>query len=274
MALYAFLVLDVVANYGASMVRISPLIILGLVFLAIFKSPLLKGNASDTSTTPKYFHRGLIALIVLFTAISAFLPGFNERHPRGQNIIYLQDTDAQTAKWVSNGIGGQDQAFLDAAGFDIANTIKIPHGLTFGHKVAKPTPFKNLPPVQHTLVQNSVTDGVRTVIMDVTSSHQGYELGIAFERGFAPDTVSVNGQPTADYTQKKYWNQLTIRGPKADTFRVEFVGNAEKFASLTLIDTYSLLPEDTEGMAALRPKNSAPIHAGDRAHILKKVSLQ
>jgi hypothetical protein len=141
--------------------------------------------------------------------------------------------------------------------------------------VAKPAPFQNLPSVHHTIIDNNVTDGVRTVIMDVTSAHEGYELGIAFERGgSAPDTVSINGYPTADYTKKKYWNQLTIRGPKSDTFRVVMVGNAEKFAALTLIDTYSLLAGDTEGMAALRPKNSAPIHAGDRAHILKKVSLQ
>jgi hypothetical protein len=269
MAMYTFLVLDVIASYRESALRVLPLVILGLVFL-----PILKGKSPDKVTTPRHFGLRLAVVTLIFTAISAFLPGFNERHPRGQNIIYIQDSDTQTAHWVSAGIVGQDQEFLDAAGFNKDDNFKIPYGMAYGNKVAKPAPFQNISGVNHTIIANTVTNGVRNVVMEVTSTHGGFEIGIAFDRSAAPDTIKINGQLAADYTQKPYRDQFTIRGPKTDTFRVELSGKADIFTSVALIDTYSLLPKDTAGMDALRPTNSAPLHGGDRAHIMKTVSLQ
>ncbi len=271
MALYHFLALEVIANYGASYIRILPMILLCLILLPLFKGHRT-ANAKRVNT--RILGGVLIGLTAISTGISATSPGFDSTHPRGQNLVYIQDSTAQTAQWISVGIGGQDENFLTQAGFNPDDKVRVPFGLTFGGAVSKPAPYRDKPGILHTIISNQISGGVRSVEMDIRSSHQGYVMLMAFDQGGAPDKILINGQETADFTQSRYRRPVAIRGPKADVFRISLSGPADTFIAINLVDTYSLKADELEGMAALRPENSAPIHAGDRAHIMTKVSFK
>jgi len=214
--------------------------------------------------------------VVLATAIiSIFLPGFNETHPRGQNLVYIQNNDTGKTVWISETAGGQDPEFLKTAGFENSQRVKPIYRLAGGHSVSKPTANLNISPVDYTVLSNNIgADGLRTVILEATSSNQGYELTLAFLDSSVPDTITVNGQLAADYREKPYWRPFNLRGPGATTYRIELVGPADRFTEVALADTFSLSHDQLQGMAEHRPKDSDQLHSGDRAHIVTRISFQ
>jgi len=98
-------------------------------------------------------------------------------------------------------------------------------------------------------------------------------MNMGFDKKSPPSSVIINGQMAADYTDTKYRRPVAIRAPGKDVFRVTITVDATKPFKMALVDTFSLSPDQTEGMAALRPDISAPLHSGDRAHIFTYVEI-
>ena len=263
MAYYHFIALEVIIHYKSSHLRIAPLVLLGLAL-----APLFAGKP-----TPKFYGYALAGLTIAFAVISTLLPGFNADHPRANNLVYVQGVQAGKTMWASETSGRQDEDFLDAAGFK--DTFK-PEGLyriLWGGAVAKTTPNKNYKQVIYTLVSDTVTGDVREITMDIQSANMGYAMNIGFDRDNGPTSVSINGQMAADYAKDKYRRPVAIRGPGNDVFRIVIKTAAGKPFDMALIDTFSLPPNQTDGMAALRPDISAPLHSGDRAHIFRLIKF-
>jgi len=270
MAFYHFIAIEVILHYKLSHFRILPLVLLGLTLL-----PILYHARMQAAKDHKILGAFMLSVMLATAIVSIFLPGFNEAHPRGQNLVYIQDNDTDKAVWVSETAGGQDPDFLKAAGFESLQKIEPLYRLAGGHSVSKPTANLNMSAVDYTVLSNDIdTDGLRTVILEASSSNQGYELTIAFPDRGAPDTIAVNGQPAADYRNKPYWRPFNLRGPGATTYHIELVGPAETFNEIALADTISLTHEQLQGMAEHRPKDSDQLHSGDRAHIVERIKLQ
>ena len=270
MAFYHFIAIEVILHYKLSHFRILPLILLGLTLL-----PILHRAQRQAAKTHKILGASMLSVVLATAIISIFLPGFNEAHPRGQNLVYIQDNDTGEAVWISETAGGQDPEFLKAAGFENPQKIKPLYRLAGGHSVSKPTMNLNTAGVDYTVQSNSIdADGNRVVQIDITSRNQGYELTIAFPDGGAPDTIMVNGKPAADYRETPYWRPFNLRGPGTTTYHVELVGAAYLFKEIALADTSSLTHDQLQGMAELRPKDSDQLHSGDRAHIVTRINLQ
>ena len=263
MAYYHFIALEVIIHYKSSHLRIAPLVLLGLALAPLFAA----------KPTPKFYGFVLAGLTIGFAIISTLLPGFNADHPRANNLVYVQGAQAGKAMWVSETSGRQDEDFLEAAGFK--DTFK-PEGLyriLWGRAVAKSTPNKNYEGVIYTPISDTVTGNVRVITMDIQSSNHGYAMNIGLDRDNAPTSVSINGQMAADYKSKKYRRPVAIRGPGNDVFRIVIKTQAGKPFNMALVDTFSLSPDQTDGMAALRPDISAPLHSGDRAHIFRLIKF-
>ncbi len=270
MAFYHFIAIEVILHYKLSHFRILPLILLGLTLL-----PILHRAQANAPKSHKVLGASLLSVVLSTAIISIFLTGFNEAHPRGQNLVYIQDNDNDEAVWVSETSGGQDAEFLKAAGFENPQKIKPLYRLAGGHSVSKPTSNLNMSAVDYTVLSNDINaEGLRTVVIEATSSNQGYELTIAFPDDSVPDTINVNGKMAADYSKKKYWRPFNLRGPGATTYNIELVGQAETFVEIALADTLSLSHAQLQGMAELRPKDSDQLHSGDRAHIVTRINLR
>ncbi len=270
MAFYHFVAIEVILHYKQSHLRVLPLILLGLTLLPIFMRA--QRRAAGTN---KALGISVLGVVLMTATASIFIPGFNATHPRGQNLVYIQNNDTGKAEWVSETAGGQDPDFLKAAGFNNSKKVKPLYRLAAGHSVSKQTANLNIPGVDFTLLSNVVgADGLRTVVLETSSTNQGYELSVAFTMSGVPDTVIVNGQLAADFRQKAYRRPMNLRAPGATTYRIEFTGPAKRFTKIVLADTFSLSHDQLQGMAQLRPKNSDQLHSGDRAHIVSHIDLK
>ncbi len=280
MALYHFIAVEVILSYRQAHLRILPLFILCLALLPF----LYQTRQADRRV---YFKTGLMLFVptLLLAGISLFIPGYDETHPRGFNLVYVQDETTGKALWVSETASQQDKAFLKAAGFLPLKPYKNTYRLTGRHSVSKPASNRHLPGVNVNLLDNRVKDGIRTVRLDVQSSLKGYEIGLAFpfdkDGARAPETIRINGQLAADYRRKaaqakynhRYWRPLGLRGFGDGVYRIELTGPADRFTEIVFADTKSLKEDELDGMGALRPKDSADIHAGNRAMVLTHISL-
>jgi len=270
MAFYHFIAIEVILHYKLSHFRILPLVLLGLTLL-----PILHRAHTQAPKTTKILGASMLSVVLATAIISIFLPGFNEAHPRGQNLVYIQNNNNSEAVWVSETAGGQDPEFLQAAGFENSQKMAPLYRLAGGHSVSKPTPNLNMSAVDYKVLSNDInTAGLRTVIIEATSSNQGYELTLAFADKSVPDTIKVNGQLAADYRKKKYWRPFNLRGPGDTTYTIELIGPADTFREMVLADTFSLTHEQLQGMAELRPNDSDQLHSGDRAHIVTRIDFQ
>ncbi|MCF6275309.1 MAG: M20/M25/M40 family metallo-hydrolase [Robiginitomaculum sp.] len=270
MAFYHFIAIEVILHYKLSHFRVLPLILMGLALL-----PILYRAHVNARQTYKFLGAGLISIVAATAIISIFLPGFNETHPRGQNLVYIQNNENGSAQWVSETAGGQDLEFLKATGFENAEKIKPFYKLTGGHSVSKPTNSLNIPAAEYKVLSNTIgSDGLRTVVLEVTSSNQGYELTLAFLENSVPDTITVNGKLAADYRNKPYWRPFNLRGPGATIYKIELTGAADTFKEMAIADTFSLTHDQLQGMAELRPNDSDQLHGGDRAHIVAQIDFQ
>ena len=266
MAFYHFIVLEVIVHYKLSALRILPLALLGISLIPIFLKTL--------PSLSKYTAPSLVALTAGFAAISFLLPGFNITHPRMQNIVYIQGHEEGKAIWVSETSGKQDAVFTKAAGLtDSVNTRDV-FNVLWGSPKGKPANIDLYEPPKYTLIDNSISNGIRTLTIDIVSLHGGYSLSTAF-RNAAPKTVIINGVLAANYEaeerKKRYHLPLAIRGAGKNTYRVVITMNEDSPIEIVLIDSFNLLPEQLEGMDALRPEISAPLHSGDRAHIFNHI---
>ena len=67
-----------------------------------------------------------------------------------------------------------------------------------------------------------------------------FALMLGFKRDARPQTVSVNGQMAADYTDKPYRRPLAIRGGKLNTYKIVITAKADSPINMALIDGFSL----------------------------------
>ncbi len=265
MAFYHFIVLEVIVHYELSALRIIPLSLLGVCLL-----PILHKNMSAIS---KYFGPSLAVLTAGFAMLSFMLPGFNLKHPRMQNIVYFQGYEAGKAIWVSETSGKQDLDFTQAAGFTSSVDLPPLFGALWGKATAKQASPAKFPAPIYTLIDDTVANNIRTITMDIQSANKGYALGLGFQWQATPNTVSVNGQMAADYTQDEYNRPLALRGANDNIYRIEITTPAGRTLNMALIDSFKLQPSQLEGMAALRPAHSAPLHSGDRAHVFTPLTI-
>ncbi|PHR57961.1 MAG: hypothetical protein COA43_11330 [Robiginitomaculum sp.] len=265
MAVYHYIAIEVIVHYKQSAIRILPLILFSMTLLPIFVA------------TPRRISEklgiGFGVLMICCTFISFSLPGFNTKHPRAHNLVYVQGYETGKAAWISETSTRQDEVFLKAAGFE--TSIK-PYGLMnilWGKAVAKKaSPAKFLPPV-YTIIDNIVSGDIRTLTLNIRSSNAGYALNIGFDAESIPYSVEINGQMAADYRVSAYRRPVAIRGAALNTYNVVIKGPADQVLNMAIIDSLSLKLEQLEGMEKLRADISAPLHSGDRAHIYTPISI-
>lgn len=266
MAFYHFIVLEVILHYKLSAIRILPLALLGISLLPIFHKYM--------PSSSRLFGPSLVVLTAGFAVVSFMLPGFNLTHPRMQNILYVQGHEAGKPIWVSETSSTQDEEFLKAAGFtDKVNRADV-FNILWGRAKSKPAVTPKFAVPTYELISDEVSGELRNITIDIQSANGGYALGLGFKKNAAPQTVRVNGEMAANYTQKAYRRPLAIRGGNKNTYRIIITTKADTPLHMAIIDSFSLKSTQLDGMAELRPAISAPLHSGDRAHIFTLVDFE
>jgi hypothetical protein len=270
MAISNFITMDVVANFPMSHVKMVP-----LVFLTLTLAPLLATHwqASKTSARPAFVVTALVLLLA--TLIGNRVPGFSSDHPRGQNLVYLENADTGKAEWISEVVGGQDPDFLQKAGFPARKAPYQLYGMYDQKRIFKPAKTRHLPAPRFTLISDETVGNVRTITGEISSAGQATVLALGFDADALPTTLSINDQPTGNFTlpPDQVWRSILITGPKPEPYKIIIETNVTGPFPLTVIDVKHLNSNETEGMAALRPDNSAPAFRGDRSILVAKYSI-
>ncbi|PHS38099.1 MAG: hypothetical protein COA91_08815 [Robiginitomaculum sp.] len=262
MAVYHFIALEVIASYELSYVRIAPLIPLALLLVPVF---MQAGRQDKKNLRLLGFGFGTVAIIATMT--SALLPGFNETHPRVQNLVLEVNADTSKARWISETIGGEDKGFLAKAGFSKTRQAIQRFGIYSQNRFTKPADYSKLLAPQFNLLNDKAEGEHRILSVEIAARNNGYGLYLHFPADNRPLTVHINDMLTAEFGPSSKYKDISIRGPGDTTYTVKLVYPKGRKIQLSLEESISILPTQTDGMADLRPANSAPGFYGDRIQI-------
>jgi hypothetical protein len=211
------------------------------------------------------------AALVLVTAgaaaVASQTPAYAVNHPRGLNITYYDDR-AASPQWGVGFVGAPDAAYLAAAGFPLEETPYLQFGLLQGDGRFKPAPQLNLAAPSFT-VASIETSGTNTIVKGtLRGGRGGLQLGIAVKPVSGLRAIKVGGQAAADAKRLNGKEPVIVRLASIGEagIDVEFQIEAGKSPSIILIER-SALPdtEEARALTAARPKDAAPVNAGDTA---------
>jgi hypothetical protein len=268
MAVYHFFLLDLVANFPMSFAKMIPL---NLISLSL--APLLQHHWNAKQMRWRFALVPVLGFVAIFTAIGAMVPGFDESHPRGQNLVLIEHADTGKAEWVSEAIGGNDLPFLQAAGFPAEKESYNKYGLYERKRFVKPASPRHLSAPQFSLISDESEGEIRTIIAEIQTTRQATALAVGFLASELPLSLSIEGQMTAQYDTpgNRTGRMVLIHGPRDKPYRIEIKTKVPGKFSFVVLDDKRLAPKETEGMADKRPENSKPAFRGDRSVVVVPV---
>jgi hypothetical protein len=204
--------------------------------------------------------------------VASQTPAYAENHPRGLNITYLDDRAAAPRLFV-NWLGAPDAGYIKANGFPDTDAPYLQFGLIKAEGRFKPAPDLKLEPPTFTV--NAVEQGELNIV--VRGTLRGARGGLQLGLGVAPDSgvrqIKVASQLVADEKRMRGKDPVIVRisGVGDAGAEFEFTIAPGKSPELTLIER-SPLPDAPEinALRAARPKDAAPVHAGDSAVVIVK----
>lgn len=265
MAFYHFIALEIILPYRQAHLRIAPLVFLAFGLLPFF-------IAAQSAGLKRGLGWAMGALALGCALVSWQLPGFDAAHPRAQNFIYAEGYDGDKAVWISEVVDRQDETFLQKSGFGIQDRPKALWKMVGRHIAMKQAAKTGYAPPMVDIVDDVSTAQGRTLVFDIASAQNGFEMALAFDPQNPPIKVWINDKLAADYSAKPYRRALTIRGPGAHTYRVKIEAKPGPFA-MAVVDSFTPTKAQLGVLAALRPANAAPLHSGDRVLVYKPISL-
>jgi hypothetical protein len=220
-----------------------------------------------------------LAISLLVTAAAAALasqtPAYAENHPRGLNVIYLDDR-AATPRWLIAFTGGPDESYLKKTGFPAYDERYMQFGLIEAEGRLKPAADMRLAPPTLVIDEMKVDGAQATAVGRLRGGRGGLQLAMAV----APDSgireIRAGGEllVAAERLSQQTPVLARVTGWGDRDLPVTITFEATKKPSLTLIER-SVLPDGPEAQALLaaRPRDAAPSHSGNAAIVMIKVSL-
>lgn len=267
MALYHFVLLDVIFNFDASHAKTIPLVLLALPLLPIAIAYVAGGPVR----TPVI--AGLV-IVVAAAVVATIVPTHTVDRPRGVNLVYVQDDAARSAQWQLESLGDPGRATIQAMGFD---TVKQP-GMRFGvvptDIYMKAAASRELAAPVVEIAEDVETEGQRTIRGSIRSQRPTHRLGLAFAAQSPVLGLSVEGQPVLDKAARDA-RVVGFHGVGQQPVRFELTARPGQLLTLTAFDIGTLTPDrEAEAMLAKRPDTAAPLHSGNQAIVLTRFSFE
>jgi hypothetical protein len=213
----------------------------------------------------------LLVASVVAAAVATQTPAYAYNHPRGLNITYLDDRSA-TPRWFVGWLGAPDEAYIKANGFPATDAAYRQFGLIDAEGRYKAATDLKLAPPTFTLTSVEPAGTSKIIKGTIHGARGGLQLGF----GFAPDSgvraIKVGGQLVADEKRMISKDPVIVRisGVGDRGAEIELTADAAAHPALTLLERSSLPGDSAEAKALLasRPKDAAPVHAGNTAVVV------
>lgn len=267
MALYHFVLLDVMFNFDAAHAKTIPLVLLAL--------PLFPITIAYAAHGPVRVPVVAALAVVAAAAVTAmFVPTHTIDRPRGVNLVYVQDDTARSAQWQLESLGDPGRETIQAMAFD---SVKQP-GMRFGvvptDMYMKPAVNQELAAPVVEIAEDIEAAGKRTIRGSVRSQRSTHRLGLAFAAQAPVLGLSVEGQPVLEKAASDA-RLVGFHGVGEQPVRFELVARAGELLTVTAFDIGALTPDrEAEAMLARRPDTAAPLHSGNQSIVLTRLSLE
>lgn len=217
------------------------------------------------------------ALVAAAASVAAFNTSpYAENHPRGLNIVYLDDRSA-TPRWLIDFEGGADETYLKATGFPAKDEPYKQLGLFDATGRLKPAADLKLEAPSLAISQVASEGSLTTLRGSVRAGRDGLQLGFAAAASSGIRAIRVAGQELigADRLSKDAPAFVRVSGWGKGDLSVEITFDAASSPTLILIERSKLEHgAEVQALRAARPRDAAPAHNGDGAVVAVKYDLR
>lgn len=208
-------------------------------------------------------------------AFAAAAPAYTMDRPRGLNVEYYQAFGEDAPHWIVHFRGPPDRAYLAANGIAATQHSYDRYGIAPAQRYARAAAPIDLAPPTFERTSVSIANGER-VIAGVVRAGRGGTLRIAVDENSGVRWLRVAGQ--------EVWSRERV-GEGARTIAsfvglgqtplvIEIAYEAQRPAPAFWISERSALPDTEEARALVssRPPEAAPIHDGDGATVVTRIT--
>lgn len=261
--------LDLVLSFALSQYKI-----LALTPFVWALSPVFAGGMPSARQ-----NFGLATIAALFVGawsmVAAQGPAYTETHPRGLNVIYLDDRSS-SPQWLIDFVGAPDETYLKATGFPAQDAPYQAYGVRKAEGRLKPAADQKLEAPSLSVTEVVPAGGLAVARGVVRPARGGIRLAFAVKPGSGIRAISVAGQELLGPARLSGKDPVIapVLGWGARDLPIEISYDPTSSPSLHLIEG-STLPDGPEGQALLaaRPKDAAPAHFGNSAVVIVKIDL-
>lgn len=273
MALYHFVLTEVVFNFQNSAAKTIPLLLLTLPLMVVaahWREQAVPGRRIAIS--------GLIAALAIALITAALVPGYTAERPRSVNIIYRGDVSENRYRWQIHSLSKDDPAQLAAAGFPKERTGFLDHGFKSASGFLKDAPDLGLPAPVFTLSSDRLVKGRRVIEGTLTSPRGGFMMGLGFPDNNPVVSLKLAGQPVLDGSKKPITRNTVARiiGAGSGPVTVEIIARPGVAFTARIFDLELLGDRQPEvrRLQALRPPDSKPVHYGDHSILSRTIRFE
>lgn len=233
------------------------------------------------ATTTPARRAGTIALAALFAggavsaAFAAAAPAYTVDRPRGLNIEYYHASGEETPHWQAVFMGPPDNAYLAATGLDAALQPYQRYGTAPAQRYARAATPLDLAQPTFERTNIAIANGAR-VISGVVRAGRGGVLRIAVDENSGVRWLRAEGQDvwTRESMESGGRRLATFVGLGANPMVIEIAFEAARPAPAFFLSERSALPDvpEARAMRDARPAEAAPIHDGDGAVVVTRVT--
>ncbi len=195
------------------------------------------------------------------------------------NLVYHQDADAGTARWlVGAGSGPAPPALREAAGLRDEVVLPFPVWYDPFRAYTGTAPVLELPPPEATVLANDPTPSGRRIRVRLRSPRGAPVVVLAWPEESRVREIRMNGVlvPQPDGQVANVWNgwQVVRSTPlPPEGAEVELtVDGTTPLECLLLDESFDLLA-DGDALRAARPADAVPHHHGDQTVVSRRISL-
>lgn len=266
MALYHFMLLDVLFNFDVSHAKAVPLVLLALALLPM----AIAYAARDGVRLPVAWGLGIV---IASSAVAMFVPTHTADRPYGVNLLYVQDESAGTAQWQIESLGEPGREVLSSMQFDAVRQPTLRFGVAQADVYQKAARNEGLPAPVVEIDEDRESDGRRIVRGHIRSQRATYQLGLALEARSPALSLRVEEQSVLE-SEASDARVVRFHGVGNRPVRFELIARPREPLRLVAFDIGALGESaDARRMLTKRPDIAAPLQAGNQSIVLAPISL-
>jgi hypothetical protein len=226
---------------------------------------------------------GLVALALVATLVGAVMAlgatRFTEVEPRPLNLVFSQDGDAGTARWLAPAFDRAAVPYAVRQAGGLGQQLEPMEPWSRGRALVGEAPGPLLPAPEVTVLQNVPAGQGRRVSLHLVSPRGAPVARLHWPPQAALTSLAIDGagielgEAPAPGDDGQRWRNVSYLTLPLEGVQVDFTVAGQEPFELVVSDDSPGLPPQAAALKAARGTTGAPIHAGDRSRVHRTVAI-